>query len=261
MLNREKYNFKTSISDIDDFKNICFLASVNDKVFYDFKRSPNFRSVLEHVSFELGLEYIEEIEKDPRFDTNKINKIKENDSQGNPFKFQYKKPYGLISPTTLRYLKVLNDLIIKFGSLDDFCVVEIGVGYGGQSKIIQDYFNIREYNFIDLFEVNQLTKKYLNPFGYKNNNFLNFENLPDKKYDLLISNYALTECDKKIQEYYYDKVIKKSEHGYITGNDIAWEYDIENFKMNDWLIKIKNSKTEPEKPQTDTEDRNYILTF
>lgn len=258
---KRKYNYRTSISDIKSFKNICLLASKNESVFKNFKTIPDFTFALEHVSYELGLLYIYEIEKNFLIDISKIEKFKENDLQGSPKRFIYNEPYGLISPSTLRYIKVLNDLIIKFKTLDNLSIVEIGVGYGGQSKIIQDYFNIKEYNFIDLYEVNNLTKKYLTPFKYKNNYFLDFENLPDKKYDLIISNYAITECVSEMQEYYYDKVIKNSTHGYITGNDIGGYYDIKNFKKGDWEKKIKNSLIEDEIPQTDSNNKNYILTF
>ena len=39
-----------------------------------------------------------------------------------------------------------------------------------------------------------------------------------KKYDLLISNYAFTECVKEVQDSYIEKIIKICKRGYITGN-------------------------------------------
>ena len=152
-------------------------------------------------------------------------------------------------------------MVCNFGSLDGLSIVEIGVGYGGQAKLIQDYFDIKSYHFVDLPEVNNLANKYLKIFEYKNNYFLDFENLPNYEYDLVISNYALTECTKKMQDYYYNKIIKKSKHGYITGNDIGYHYKIKNYNKEDWENKINNCKIYPEKPSSDSENRNYILVF
>ena len=161
---------KTSISDNYDFKNVCDAASKDDAIFSNFKSNGAFTEILEHTTYNQGIGYINEIEKDCKIDLNFINKFKENDLQGNPKLEIFKDPYGNISPSTIRYIKVLNDLISLFGDLTEFRIVEIGVGYGGQSKIIQDYFKIKEYNYIDLPDVLSLTKKYLKTFNYNNLN-------------------------------------------------------------------------------------------
>ena len=74
--------------------------------------------------------------------------LKENNSYGGANKEEYEN-IGLISPT-LRYIKVLSDLIYHFGDLSNFNICEVGIGYGGQSRIIMSYFkNIKSYTFID----------------------------------------------------------------------------------------------------------------
>lgn len=252
-------NNKTSISDTNEYKNFCKQSSVDDLVFSNFKQNKIFTEILEHTSYQQGLDYISEINKNIKIDMSLIEKFKENDLQGSPILYDYALPYGSISASTLRYLKVLNDLIINFGDLTNYNIVEIGVGYGGQSKIIQDQFKISEYNFIDLPEVLNLTKKYLSKFNYKNLSFLDFKNLPQKKYDLVISNYAFTECSKEIQNLYLDKVINQSKNGFILGNDIGEFFNITNYSKIELLDKIQNSQVLDEKPLTHKD--NYLLIF
>ena len=252
-------NNKTSISDTNEYKNFCKQSSVDDLVFSTFKQNKIFTEILEHTSYQQGLDYISEINKNIKIDMSLIEKFKENDLQGSPILYDYALPYGSISASTLRYLKVLNDLIINFGDLTNYNIVEIGVGYGGQSKIIQDQFKISEYNFIDLPEVLNLTKKYLSKFNYKNLSFLDFKNLPQKKYDLVISNYAFTECSKEIQNLYLDKVINQSKNGFILGNDIGEFFNITNYSKIELLDKIQNSQVLDEKPLTHKD--NYLLIF
>jgi putative sugar O-methyltransferase len=155
---------KTSISDENRFKTLCKNAYEDDLVFKSFKSNSSFTEILEHTTYEQGIGYINEIEKDTKVDLNLIYKFRDNDSQGNPTKHNFKEPYGEMSPSTIRYMKVLNDIIKLFGDVSDFSIVEIGVGYGGQSKIIQDQFNIKEYNYVDLQEVLKLTEKYLKKY-------------------------------------------------------------------------------------------------
>lgn len=249
----------TSISDENNFKNICKSACEDKNIFNSFKSNPLFTQILEHTTYEQGVGYVKEIENLTKIDISLIEKFKTNDIQGNPQKYWYKEPYGNISPSTLRYIKVLNDLITLFGNLDDMSIVEIGVGYGGQSKIIQDHFKIKEYNFVDLPEVLGLTKKYLDMYDYKNLNFLDFNNLPDKKYDLIISNYAITECSKEMQDIYLEKIIYNSNRCYITGNDIGEHFNLKNYNKDEWGKKIPNSIFTEEKPLT--HHKNYILYF
>jgi putative sugar O-methyltransferase len=248
---------KTSISDIDDYKDICKLAYENDEVFNSFKQNENYNFVLEHMEQKVGLGYINYI-KETKIDLSRLNKFKENDEQGSPIKYIYEEPFGLISPTTLRYVKVLSELEMLFGSLDGKKIVEIGVGYGGQSKMIMDYFNISEYNYVDLPEVLKLTQKYLKKYNYENLNFYSYDNLPDKEYDFIISNYAFTECNRDIQNTYLDRIINKSNMGYITGNYIGQFFNVDTMGKYEIQGKI-NKKTNFIEEVPLTHQNNYIL--
>ena len=99
---------KTSISDESNFKIICKSACEDKNIFNNFKSNPSFTQILEHTTYDQGVGYITEIEKTTKIDMSLIEKFKTNDIQGNPKLFGYKEPYGNMSPSTLRYIKVLN---------------------------------------------------------------------------------------------------------------------------------------------------------
>ena len=61
-----------------------------------------------------------------------------------------------VSPTTLRYLKVANDLETLFSSLDGLRICEIGVGYGGQCRVLDAMFAVKSYTLVDLRPVLEL---------------------------------------------------------------------------------------------------------
>lgn len=158
---------------------------------------------------------------------------------------------GKITPSTLRYVKVLRDLILHFGDLNGLKVCEIGVGYGGQARLIFAKFpKLLSYTFVDLSSVLALTQKYLSHFNEISIalDFVNLNKLQTKEYDLVISNYAFSELSREIQDLYIEKIIKHSKHGYITYNDISPE-NLASYKINEYekIIgkKLKILKEEP----------------
>lgn len=225
---------------------LCERAAVDDEVFKDFKRHPDCTAMLEHVSYETGLEYIEVIKK--YFPYLLTVKIDDNDSVGNPFVHDF----GFIktSPSNFRYLKVVGDLVNLCGTLDGLDIVEIGGGYGGQCKIIYDCFKPKSYTIIDHPSVLKLTNRYLDEFDI-------YRKEKKGKYDLFISNYAFTEIDRKYQEEYKLKYIYNSKKGYITCNWFGVRPD-NGMKKEE----IKELKTQghfiPEMPLTGTNNCIYI---
>lgn len=246
---------KTSQTDRPLYKAICRTAAEYDEVFDTFKQHEDYTPVLEHMNQQQGNGYKNIILTDNVLDKSKFEKFKENDIYGSPIVYDYGTEFGMISPSTLRYVKILSDLENHFCSLDNFNIIEIGGGYGGQAKLIMDYFNIKEYNFIDLPEALALAKKYLGKFNYPNLNFLDFNNLPNKKYDLVISNYALSECSREMQEIYIDKVLNNTKYGYMIMNTIRRD----NIPQSEWLKKLSNVELYPDLPKT--ANGNYIMIY
>jgi putative sugar O-methyltransferase len=248
---------KTSISDNGSYPSFCLEASRDKNIFLNFRRNKIYNEILEHVTEQEGLVYVSEIKRQSDRLKN-IELFKENDLYGNPIKKSYS-GIGEISPTTLRYIKVLTDLEVMLGSLNNLKIVEIGVGYGGQCRIINSVFNPTSYTLIDLKPVLNLAKTYLGNYNIPSTiEYKVMENLKIQDYDLIISNYAFTELPKNIQDVYLKKVILKSKKGYITYNDIN-PPEFNSYKKEALLNIIPNSKISEEVPLTS--EKNCIITW
>lgn len=197
----------------------CRRAAQDDQFFSMFKRDGAYRYVLEHVSPEEGQKYLDET--DFNF-MDKIDEIKENDSLGSPYLYEYE-GVGQISPTTLRYIKNTSDIVNKFGT-DIKSVVEIGGGYGGLCKVLSSFIDFESYLLIDLEEPNLLSRKYLSHFNLPTLSHRSEEIVEiEENFDLLISNYAFSECDRETQLEYIDKFVKKTNRIYMMYNDFSPE--------------------------------------
>lgn len=90
---------------------------------------------------------------------------------------------------------------------------------GGQCKIISDVFMPGSYTIIDLDVVLPLVRKYLTKLKVENVIYLAPQQIDvDKEYDLVISNYAFSECIKSVQDDFIDKILYRSRRGYLTCN-------------------------------------------
>jgi putative sugar O-methyltransferase len=217
-LSSKMFREKTSATEhVEGFLTICRLAARYDCIFEEFKRNRHYKSVLEHVSEELGREYLDSVKEEGEELLKYVSQFQENDLLGSPITFEY--DVGRFSPTTLRYVKVLADLKKLFGSLNGFDICEIGAGYGGQCKIVCDVFNVGSYTIVDLETVLPLVRKYLGRLGVKNIVYLTQDQITEgKEFDLVISNYAFSECTRRVQDYYLDGILNKAHRGYITYN-------------------------------------------
>ena len=247
---------KTSISDYEEYRNACLEAATEDYYFCMFKQNKIYTEILEHTDFYTGFLCAEYILK-TNFDLSKLNILKSNDFQGTATLMMYPEPFGLISPNTLYYIKVLAELEEMFGSLDGLNIAEIGIGYGGQCKVIYDYFKPASYTLVDLPESVKLAERYHRDFNYKGIKYLTQDLLPSNtEYDLVISNYALTECARPIQLEYLDKVVKKSKRGYIAYNEISSGFGVDSILKQE-LTSLITCFEKPEEPLTG--NNNCIL--
>lgn len=250
----------TSISDNPSYNEICGLAASQDCYFEYFKSMAQYAEILEHVSEKQGQEYLELIDRQL---LQHLDVFATNDSVGNPIRYEYEN-WGLFSPTTLRYVKVLSDLQKLFITLTGMDIVEIGAGYGGQCKIIHDSESPGSYNIVDLPNALALQRKYLNKFDIKNgriNSFTadNLYALPNQ-IDLVISNYAFSECNVDVQHLYMEKIIKHSKCGYMTMNYIdSFASELGFMTQKELLAEIPNSRIIVEQPLT--AEGNYIIVW
>jgi hypothetical protein len=187
-----------------------------------------------------------------------MDRFRRNDDHGGPRTFEYP-PVGRFSPSTLRYVKVLADLKARFASLDGFDICEIGVGYGGQCRVIGAWFEPASYCLVDLAPALALARRYLGRYALRTAlSFPTMDELAPRDWDLVISNYAFTELPRAIQDAYLDKVILRSKRGYITYNEIN-PPEFNSYKAQELLRRIPGAQAVAEEPLT--HPKNCILVW
>jgi len=237
---------------VDKYCEVCFKAWEDETAFSTFRRDPVFTQVMEFHYEEYGQKCFDIIKKDNIWLLDYYNKFKISDKFGSPLVYIY--DGKLISPSTLRYVKILSDLIKYFGrvgyfnGLERFKIAEIGGGYGGLCKVIKDVFNV-EYHLIDLYEVNLLAQKFLEKTHKNNVRFSTWDKLVKEEYDLVISVGAFSEMNREIQDHYNEMIIKGSKRGYMIGS-VALNpnncYQIEDFKkMGNVVFVEEEPNTHP----------------
>ena len=249
-----------SISDRSDYTSACRHAVTNELFFNCFKQNPQYKGILEHVSPEQGELYLANIKKNfadfPLF----VSKFQINDSLGGASLTNYDSL--TISPSTLRYIKVLSDLIQLFGDLNNCSILEIGGGYGGQCTILSQYYKFKEYKIIDLKDPLLLTRKYLTTLDIPHTP-VEIQEIPSMtdNFDLVISNYAYSELDKELQDLYFEKLIKNSTHGYFTFNFISHLFELDSYNKEEILYKFKEKNATILKEDPQTYENNFILHY
>ena len=193
---------QSSKSDSDNtygYKDIVIDAVNDQDTFSNFRNNQQYKEILSHVSKPLAEKYYQNIRNS--LSHNEVIDICERVNDfGNPQKFLIN-GYSFC-PSSLRYLNVALDLNEKFIDKEIKNIVEIGAGYGGQALILESFFEIETYTFIDLENVNSLIEKFISmhsynfePYFYTIENF-NKNNL----FDLSISNYTFSELPKNLQK-------------------------------------------------------------
>jgi hypothetical protein len=244
----------------------------------NFKSNKEYTGILEHVSHELGLKYLNLIENEySNIDfTNIIEFIKINDYYGNPIKYNYNFKNNILfcSPSSLRYIYHSLIILEHYKNTKSKNIVEVGCGYGGLCLAI-NYFSkllnieIVNYNIIDLPEACNLINCYLhinkdniktNVSIYSSNSF--GEEITDDNL-FFISNYCYTEISESLNSSYSKILLPKTTNGFIIwqngGNNGAYPINKVTQITGKTPIKIIE-----ETPQTDAGFgifKNYFVYF
>ena len=231
---------KSSCTEFTGYSLLCEQAANDDRIFETFRNRPEYTGVVETVDYSTGKEYLNIVmSQSPEF-ADVFEKFKSTDKLGNPKVYGYL--YGLFSPTTLRYIKVLSDLKNYFGSLNGMRIIEIGGGYGGQCKVISDLFEFESYTLVDLQPCLRLAKKYLDKLEVKNVSYCTSHDLTGKcNYDLVISNYAFSEITRNVQDIYIKKILNKSSRGYMLCNFITHGTQINSYTESELINLLNNN--------------------
>ena len=226
----------------------CLTAANDYLAFNVFRRNEVYRFVLENVDEAMGARYLDEIAKDPEI-VAAMEAFRDNDIWGAPLVFEYPK-FGTFSPQTLRYVRVLAELKALFGDLKGMDICEIGVGYGGQCRTINAFYEPATYRLVDIQPALALAQRYL---GYYITpavlSFPTMNELAGADYDLVISNYAFTELSRELQDVYLRKVILRSRRGYITYNQLTPPH-YRSYNRDELVEMIDGARVIPEVPLT-----------
>lgn len=211
----------SDLSDSDSTPYSKYVKKViqNEYAYLTFRRGYSYRLILEHVDYNLGLNYFHRLNNESIAQyCNNVN-LKRLSKIGTPRKFYYPQ-LGWVSPTIIRYLFVNQHLNQLFGKLTDKTVGEIGVGFGGQCAVTSTIESIDKYSAYDIPEVLILAEKTLASCGVELTVFekKGIDPVVQSSYDLVVSNYAFSELPAHIQLDYVQKVFTRSERGYLTMN-------------------------------------------
>jgi len=207
-----------------DYTDACTEFVESDGKFTSFKQDSRYKKILEHVKRAESELFIESMKCPELITEDILESFKENDLYGTPEILSYDF-FGDISPSTIRYIKNTLDIVDAFGK-DIKNIVEIGGGYGGLCKTISCMVDFDNYVIIDLPEAAALAQKYTSKFDSLSGRVqaLPFPQLDViEGIDLVISNYAFSECSRSIQMKYYNDVILNSDNFYMIYNNITPE--------------------------------------
>jgi hypothetical protein len=224
-------------------------AVYNESHFSIFRKDPRYRLVVETVSSGVAHEYVQIIVEYSPFlfeSVDILHRLIEDQLYGGPEVMEVQTYFGrtTISCLKFRYLKHISDfnaLLNIFADINEvdrqspFRVAEIGVGFGGLAQSLFAVVADRppqfpmSYMFFDIPEVLELTNKYMKKFSWieeESTVFMN--NYMDgslahllNNIDLCISNYAMSELSRNLQDEYIDNVLKSCSMGYLLYNSLG----------------------------------------
>ena len=229
--------------------------------FATFRRDPAYNVVLEHLSEGEGQAYLQHI-SDPNI--LEICAASERaDTVGSPRAFRFNG--ALLSPSTLRYAKVMADIADFFPDLNSTrSIIEIGGGYGGQARMVSEYarktgWDLKRYTLVDLPPVAALSRLYLEHFDILPMcEFITSVELDrDTSWDFAVSNFAFSMFSRALQDKYMDRVLRKSKSGYLTMN--TGLISGPSWTAEELLTTLPNAVLRREEPRTG--GMNYVVTF
>lgn len=250
-------------SDSDDGTYVRMIrqALVDARAFATFKSNPRYQRVLEHLDEAQGALYLDCIRAEAPDLLGRMSEFSRNDLVGSPLTFQYP-DVGVVSPTTLRYVKVASDLRRLFGEKLGR-VVEIGVGYGGQLLIADIFMHFESYLLVDLPVVLELASRYLDSHvlrcRYETASMNRLKRVEPS--DLVISNYAFSELPKPLQLTYVEKVLRHAPRGYLTMNtgQVAETRRSPRLMVSELRTLLPRFEILPETPSTGPD--NYLIVW
>lgn len=217
-------------------KQICDSGSLDN-----FKNKKVYADILEHVSYEQGLEYLYFIQEKTPFNVQDvISFCLKNDSVGSPHTNAFDFGNGMVvgvSPTSLRYVYQSHLILAHLQELDlegETNIVEIGGGYGGLCVALYHFsgyygVKINRYTIIDLSDVIRLQELFHmavyddsssgHDIQYVDASTHGKDISKDRMF--CISNYCYSEISLENQHWYRYWLFPKVAHGFMCWNNIV----------------------------------------
>jgi hypothetical protein len=214
-----------------DYTNfINYVSTLTSSTLNNFKSNPNFTYVLEHVSFEYGQKYLNNIlDKTSITQQQIVDYCIKNDKIGGGQKFNYE--FITTSPTNFRYLYHAHLILshLQHIQVHTTNMVEIGCGYGGlylALDFLAPYYDITipVYHLVDLPELSTLQQLYLSNHVYRSiptfhSAYTYGSNIHHKNL-FLVSNYCFSEILNEHQQKYIQTLFPNVSHGFMAWNHI-----------------------------------------
>jgi hypothetical protein len=221
---------------------------------YCFRQDGAIRSVTDTNTYEHGLSCRDYL-RIPALKFTDLSKFQVLDLMGNPPLYDYNPPFN---PTTLRHVVTALRIAMQFGR--EVRVAEIGCGYGALCAALQVIGFSLEYTLIDLPEPRELAREYLSALSAVDHvtfqepyNFSASDSVSIHP-SLVISCYALSELDRKDQDWYIDHLLLKADGAFLVMNTC-----VEGYTREEWLAKLPGATIELEIPTTHKD--NYTLVW
>jgi putative sugar O-methyltransferase len=245
----QDWRISGSLSNTQSYLTVCQAALTLEDSFSKFRSCKSYRKILEHVPPRTGEKYLRQLKKtELPFQT--LKNLVPQINLGGPATYHFH-GLGSISPTSIRYAKVHNDIRKLFGELTDFKILEIGCGYGGLALQMMNGESLRSFEIADLEVVEQLAEKYVLRINPETRNVLKIARQnKHEEIDLVISNYAFSELTRELQDEYLRNYILKSKRGYMIYNHIN-PVEFESYSALDFCKIVPGAEIIQEIPKTD----------
>lgn len=226
-----------------------------DGLFPTFRSHPTMLRVVEGSPARAGKWNLRRLKSNKLFGLF-VEKFSTSDFVGAPknlIYFNFRGKNMSMNPTTLRYVNNLMNMLELFGP-DVFrpaivggqkeSIVEIGSGYGGECKIVNDF--VSEYfksalgdkwNVFDLNSSLPLISRWLATFGYWAS--MNPDQNSLGRISLVVSNAAFSEMKRELQEKYMSQIIEKAQRGYFIENFSTFSVQLGGFTRDEFIGRLK----------------------
>ena len=243
------------------YRKACQKAVAEESTFKIFRSLPEYSRIVEEKAEKKFAKCL--LAEASPIIRQKMESFQELDTIGSPATKDLS-GLGRFSGTTLRYILIANQIEKLFSLPHELNIVEVGGGFGGQCYILSQLHPISDYVIYDLPEANDLIRKVMKTLDVSHVNCCS----PDEPFhhetvDLFISNYAFSECSRKMQMDYFEKMIKRADRGYVLYNQISSAFNVDSFSPKEFMELLDKNGMHPRMLQESvmTNPGNVLITW